>query len=482
MNKKFVIEELSYPLSSKTISSLAQNLYFSFLDSGAGVYKDKLGRYSFLATDPFLVVKSKGNSIWIMKKNRMENKKGNPFKVLREILNTLDIGPIPSDFPPFLGGGIGYLSYDLCHFIEKVPATARDDINAPDFFIAFYDRVLIIDHLLDKNFVAAILLPDDVISPRRKLEKLKQILLEDPDPLAKSAADLASGKEAPVKVPQIKSNFTRVRYLKAVEKAKEYIAAGDIYQVNLSQRLQTNLDIPPFKLYKRLRSINPAPFAAYLNFGEVVVASSSPERFLKVVGKKVQTRPIKGTRPRGKNKKEDEILARELLNSEKDRAELIMIVDLERNDLGKVCRYGSVKVKELVELEAYPTVFHTVSTVEGELFEDKDRIDLLKATFPGGSITGAPKIRAMEIIDELEPTKRSVYTGALGYFGFNGTMDLNIVIRTFLIKENRAYFQVGGGIVADSDPEKEYQETLDKARALIQSLYKDSGNGIQNFC
>jgi para-aminobenzoate synthetase component 1 len=268
----------------------------------------------------------------------------------------------------------------------------------------------------------------------------------------------------------LKSNFSCEEYLKAVERAKEYILAGDIFQVNLSQRFEADLTIPPYELYRRLRRINPAPFASYLNFAGVSVVSASPERFLKLQGDWVETRPIKGTRPRGKSAEEDRALAQELLSSIKDRAENVMIVDLERNDLGRVCRYGTVRVVELAILETYPTVFHLTSTVRGRLCPDKTRIDLLKATFPGGSITGAPKVRAMEIIDELEPTRRSVYTGSIGYLSFSGEMDLNIVIRTFLVKEGKAYFQVGGGIVYDSEPEAEYEETLDKAKALFQAL------------
>lgn len=240
--------------------------------------------------------------------------------------------------------------------------------------------------------------------------------------------------------------------------------------MNLSQRFEADLTIPPYELYRRLRRINPAPFASYLNFAGVSVVSASPERFLKLQGDWVETRPIKGTRPRGKSAEEDRALAQELLSSIKDRAENVMIVDLERNDLGRVCRYGTVRVVELAILETYPTVFHLTSTVRGRLCPDKTRIDLLKATFPGGSITGAPKVRAMEIIDELEPTRRSVYTGSIGYLSFSGEMDLNIVIRTFLVKEGKAYFQVGGGIVYDSEPEAEYEETLDKAKALFQAL------------
>ena len=484
MGKKFILEEICrFCISEEVLSFLAERPYFSFLDSGDGIYKDNLGRYSFLVFDPFLVIKSKGKLVKVIKRGKEKQIKENPFYFLRKVLNTMDIGQVSSKLPPFLGGGVGYLSYDLCHLIERLPSTARDDISVPELFIAFYDKVIIIDHLLDKAFLSVIKLPGEGdVFLRRKMENFKKCVselmkLKDFDPPGKVFSREREKNPCNLRNLQIKSNFTKKAYLDAVRKAKEYIAAGDIFQVNLSQRLETFLNITPFELYKTLRRINPAPFAAYLNFEEVIVASSSPERFLKVVGRKVQTRPIKGTRPRGENEEEDKRLARELLESEKDRAELIMIVDLERNDLGKVCSYGSVKVKDLIKLEAYPTVFHTVSTIEGELHPGKDRIDLLKATFPGGSITGAPKIRAMEIIDELEPTKRSIYTGALGYFGFNRTMDLNIVIRTFLIKKNKAFFQVGGGIVADSDPEKEYQETLDKAKALILSLCRGN-NGL----
>jgi para-aminobenzoate synthetase component 1 len=268
----------------------------------------------------------------------------------------------------------------------------------------------------------------------------------------------------------LKANFSHEGYLKAVATAREYICAGDIFQVNLSQRLEVDINTTPYELYKRLRKINPAPFANYFNFDGISIVGASPERFLKVRGDWVETRPIKGTKPRGKNPEEDKALAESLLKSVKDRAENIMIVDLERNDIGRVCRYGTVKVTELAILETYPTVFHLTSTVVGQLSGGKNRIDLLKATFPGGSITGAPKVRAMEIIDELEPTRRSVYTGSLGYLSFSGDMDLDIVIRTIIVKDGRAYFQVGGAIVYDSQPEAEYIETLDKGKALIQAL------------
>jgi len=282
----------------------------------------------------------------------------------------------------------------------------------------------------------------------------------------------ATGSEGPL---TFESGFTREAYLEGVRRVKEYILAGDIYQANLSQRFSAPLLEPAWRLYRRLRRLNAAPFSAYMNFGDFAVASSSPERFMEVSGRRVETRPIKGTRPRSDDPAEDRSQREELLSSAKDRAELSMIVDLERNDLGRVCDYGSVRVTEHAVLESYATVHHLVSTVVGELHRGRDIVDLLRATFPGGSITGAPKIRSMEIIDEIEPTARSVYTGGIGYLGFNGRHDLNVAIRTMIIGGGRVRFQVGGGIVADSDPEAEFQETLDKGKAMFEAVTGVSG-------
>jgi para-aminobenzoate synthetase component 1 len=377
---------------------------------------------------------------------------------------------------------VGYLSYDLCHFIERLPKTAIDDLKLPECYVAFYDAIIAFDHLEGKAYIAATGFPEMEEASRMnrakgRIDELGDIVAGTPchEVMPGSAKteiqlyelDLDSKNSRSSK---IRANFTHEEYVEAVAVAREYIYAGDIFQVNLSQRFEVDLPVAPYELYRRLRLINPAPFACYLNFGDVVVAGASPERFLRLDGDLVETRPMKGTRPRGRSAAEDDDLARELLQSAKDRAENVMIVDLERNDLGRVCKYGTVRVRELWTLERYATVFQLTSTVEGRLRGGKNRIDLLKASFPGGSITGAPKVRAMEIIDELEPTRRSIYTGAIGYLSFDGKMDLNIVIRTFLIKDGRAYFQVGGGIVSDSDPEAEYMETLDKARALIEAL------------
>jgi para-aminobenzoate synthetase component 1 len=469
MERYPLIAEVSTPLSAAESFELFQQRPFSFfLDSGMD--PEKLGRYSFIGSDPFLVLKSRGNEITILGAKGRESKRGNPFEALNELLKEYAIEPCPSP-SPFIGGVVGYFSYDLCHFIESLPSTAVDDLQLPQCYLAFYDLVLTFDHLERKTYIASTGFPEREEERLRRaagrLQEAKERLLTSPSPLIRDPILSRSNRASGI---TLRSNFTHQEYLEAVEVAREYIAAGDIFQVNLSQRFEAELPVTPYELYRHLRHINPAPFAAYLNFDEVTVLSASPERFLKLQGDLVETRPMKGTRPRGKSAAEDNALATELQNSIKDKAENVMIVDLERNDLGKVCRFGTVRARELWTLEKYATVFQLTSTVEGRLRQDKNRIDLLRACFPGGSITGAPKVRAMEIIDELEPTKRSIYTGSLGYLSFSSEMDLNIVIRTILVKDMKVYLQVGGGIVYDSDPEAEYQETLDKAKALFQAL------------
>ena len=430
----------------------------------------KLGRYSFMGSDPFLVLSSGGSEITVAQGGKQSSLRGNPFDVLNHFLEVYHLG---SDSPPvpFIGGAVGYFSYDLCHFIERLPSAAIDDLQLPECYFGFYDLVLAFDNQQGKAYIISTGFPE--MGEHERMERAAQRLNEMKDRLAEMSRH---GTEAPptsLSFPapaSLRGGFTHQEYVAAVEKARQYIIDGDIFEVNLSQRFEAELSITPYELYQRLRQINPAPFACYLGFNEVSVVSASPERFLRIRGDWVETRPIKGTRPRGKTPEEDEALAKELLSSVKDRAENIMIVDLERNDLGRVCRFGTVKVTELAILEVFPTVFHLTSTVVGRLREGKNGIDLLKASFPGGSITGAPKVRAMEIIDELEPTRRSVYTGSIGYLSFNGNLDLNIVIRTFIVKERKAYYQVGGAVVYDSDPEAEYQETLDKARALVNAI------------
>jgi len=479
MNRYPLVEEVFTPLTAPDLFELIKDSPYSFfLDSGMD--PQRLGRYSFLGSEPFLIMSSRGSEITLVRGREHKVQHGNPFDTLSKLLEKYNLDHCPAPVP-FLGGAVGYFSYDLCHFIERLPSTAIDDLKLPESYFAFYDAIMAFDHLEGRAYLVATGFPETeeeqrLRQARMKLDEMKDWLYaaspsqEAPPPRRKRLGD---GEFQPIQENRrvlLNSNFTPEEYIKAVDRVREYIAAGDVFQVNLSQRFEADLKIPPYELYKRLSMVNPAPFASYLNFQGVTIVSASPERFLKVHGGLVETRPIKGTRPRGRDSVEDERLAQELTHSTKDRAENVMIVDLERNDLGRVCRYGTVNVTELAILETFPTIFHLTSTVVGKLRRGKSNIDLLKATFPGGSITGAPKVRAMEIIDELEPTKRSIYTGSIGYLSFNENIDINIVIRTFLIKEGKAYFQVGGGIIYDSDSEAEYIETLDKAKALIRAL------------
>jgi len=449
-----------------------------------------IGRYSFLGVDPFLIFRSKDYYIQLISKQQKVTLTGNPFYKLEELLNTYRIEE--SDLQlPFCGGAAGFFSYDLGRILEKLPSRAHDDLNLPDICLGFYDLIIMADHFTQEVYIISTGLPEtDPDRAYKHAEKrLRDIcnipikyfpqVNECPERMVKGGFsgrkltwDTVFGVYEPgnTDTNKMSCHFDEDSYCKNVQKAKEYIRKGDLYQVNLSQRFSLPLAMEPWKLYRRLRSINPATMAAYLNFGNIQVISASPERFLKVADRQVETRPIKGTRPRGKDISTDQCLRNELWNSRKDRAELVMIVDLERNDLGRVCEIGSVQAQELFRLDEYATVFHLSSIITGKLPIDKDVVDLLKAAFPGGSITGAPKIRAMEIIEELEPVRRGIYTGAIGYLSFNGNADLNIAIRTIIVKDGQAYFQVGGGITADSDPLAEYRETLDKALALMVAL------------
>ncbi|BBB89823.1 MAG TPA: aminodeoxychorismate synthase component I [Methylomusa anaerophila] len=459
-----IIHEINVSQPPATIfAQFANEPYSVFLDSGMDL--NGMGRYSFIARDPFLVFSSKERTIHIKTRDGSRSFAGNPFSEIKQLLAAYRTEKIPG-LPPFTGGVIGYFGYDMGYLLETIPEFSGDDLGNPDCVLGFYDTVLIFDHHTGKAYIAANGFPAKEENARklRAKQRIKELaeLATAAKPLPEPAPPIPDGDYTAV--------FTKEVYCDIIRRTIDYIAAGDIFQANITQRFSAKLTVPPYDLYRYLRHINPAPFASYLNFVDVVVASASPERYLLVQDGMVETRPIKGTRPRGADPESDRQLRAELLASEKDRAELVMIIDLERNDLGRVCEYGSVKVPDLIRLEAYPTVFHLVSTVVGKLRPDKDVIDLIVGSFPGGSITGAPKVRAMEIIDELEPVRRSIYTGSIGYIDFNGDADLNIVIRTFVIKNGQAYFQAGGGIVADSVPELEYQESLDKARALIRAL------------
>jgi para-aminobenzoate synthetase component 1 len=463
---KPIMSEIKVPFSAETIFALfAQEHYSVFLDSAKDA--QKMGRYSFIARDPFLVFTSKGLQVTIQHagSNKVEVFEANPFDKLKELLKQYRTEKCP-DLPPFTNGVIGYFGYDLGYLLEDIPGHSQDDLHVPDCCLGFYDTVLIFDHYEDKCYLASSGFPEQdnnarLVRAQARIQEMRNLL---------TAASPLPAPQASVPQGDYTCNFKYDDYCAMIQKGIDYISAGDIFEVNLTQRFTAKLTAPPFDLYRYLRHINPAPFASYLNLGDVIVASASPERYMLLQGSTVETRPIKGTRPRGTDPESDRKLREELLNSEKDRAELVMIIDLERNDLGRVCEYGSVRVPDLIRLEEYATVFHLVSTVVGKLSPGKDIIDLIAASFPGGSITGAPKVRSMEIIDELEPVRRGIYTGSIGYLDFNGDADLNIVIRTFVIQKDRVYFQAGGAIVADSVPEKEYWETIDKMRALMQAL------------
>ena len=508
------IREVACPSSALAVFAAVRGRPGAMLLEG-GTRERKLGRYSSAACDPFLTFRSKGPRVEITSERGTEVREGDPFAVLRELLAEFRVErpeglPAPRTLkdhrgperasggaPPLIAGAMGYFGYDLGRFVERIPEQTTDDVPVADCHLGFYGSVVTIDHVEDRVWVSAIGAPEtDPKTAKRLAERRVGEWMERVEG-GKSGARVEHGtpaldyaraieacptdggrRQAPAQhaagdgppVLQVASNFTHRDYVRAVARAKEYIAAGDIYQVNLSQRLHAPLATTPFDLYCRLTDTNPAPFAAYFETPDCAVVSCSPERFLQVRGGEVETRPIKGTRPRGATPEEDRGLAAELLASEKDRAENVMIVDLERNDLGRVCEFGSVHVPELFALESYATVHHLVSTVRGRLRPGTTALDCLRASFPGGSITGAPKVRSMEIIEEMEPTRRGVYTGAIGYLCFSGDMDVNIVIRTVVVKNGIAYFQVGGGIVADSDPEGEYQETIDKGQALARAL------------
>ena len=450
-----------------------------FLDSAS---RDRrLGRYSYVMADPVAVVRSGASG-------------QDPLAAVRDALAPFAAEPVPG-LPPFQGGAAGYIAYDWGLALERLPAPVYDDLALDDVALGIYPWVLAWDHLQSRAWLISTGMPEaaPAAAARRALERARAIrgLLDGDSPAGSvrldanrespaTAGQHASNRRAPsYRIEhgwwdpriELESSFTRTGYLNAVERVRTYIFAGDIFQANLSQRFETPLREPPWSLYCRLRDRNPAPFAAFLDFPDVAILSASPERFLRVdTAGHVETRPIKGTRPRGIGPEHDAALAQALAESAKDRAENLMIVDLMRNDLSRVCAPGTVRVDQLFALEQYATVHHLVSTVVGQLAPGADAFDVLRAAFPGGSITGAPKLRAMEIIAELEPSRRGVYCGSIGYWSVTGELDTSIAIRTAVVRDGRVYFNAGGGVVADSSPADEYQETLDKARGLIDAL------------
>ncbi|MGC8862450.1 MAG: anthranilate synthase component I [Armatimonadota bacterium] len=430
---------------------------------------ERVARYSFLGSGADRVIRSKDNLVEITRDGRIERFElgpgRDPLDVLKAELGRFSYVADPN-LPRFCGGAVGFIGYDVVRFFEDLPDTTVDDLNLPDCLFIFTDTLLIFDHVRHRIRVVCNTRvgndPDAAYD--EAVRKIEEAIarLKAPAPLSESAGGRAA--------PQVSSNFAREEFEDAVRKCKDYIAAGDAIQIVLSQRFKTNVTADPFDVYRALRSLNPSPYMYYLAYGDIKLIGSSPEILVTEERGNVTVRPIAGTRPRGATEEEDRMLEADLLKDEKERAEHIMLVDLGRNDIGRVCRYGSVEVNELMTIERYSHVMHIVSNVRGRLRVDADQFDLLRACFPAGTVSGAPKIRAMEIIDELEPTRRGTYAGAIGYFSYSGDMDTCITIRTILILGDTAYVQAGAGIVADSNPSREYEETQNKAMAMIRAI------------
>jgi para-aminobenzoate synthetase component 1 len=444
---------------AQRLAHLGHLLFLDSADPHSGI-----GRYSYVTAWPreWLCVAA-SDSI-------------DPFAALARLLPR-DAGDPAPGLPPFQGGIAGLFGYGLCSRLERIPQARADEFRAPELAVGLYDWVVAFDPVAGRAWFVSTGLPWTDPARRRRLAEwrakmVRHHLQTGRRSVWEPGVPVEASPQFPLPgFPNVSSNFDRPGYESAVRKVIEYIHGGDVYQVNVSQRLLAPFTGSPLELYGRLRERNPAPFAGYFDLGDFAIASASPERFLRLSASgDVETRPIKGTRPRGRTPEEDDANGRSLLASPKDRAENVMIVDLLRNDLGRVCEYGSVRVNKLCELESYRTVHHLVSEVVGKLRPGMTALDLLRAAFPGGSVTGAPKVRAMEIISELEPTARGPYCGSLGYIGFDGSMDTNILIRTMTLGRGWAQFPVGGGIVADSDPAAEYEETLHKAAGMLRAL------------
>ncbi len=419
---------------------------------------ERLARYSFIGWDPFMVVRGKGNSVSVERQGETVREETRGLDKLRRIAAGFHPVAIP-ELPPFLGGGVGYFAYDIARQFEKLPGTAVDDLGLDDYQVMYFSTILAFDHLRHRIHVVTNIFND------RGTEGLEAKYSDAVLRIEQIEKRLTSPLSLPMPVPRSES-----RYYANIETAKEHIRAGDIFQAVLSQRFAMPIGCDPFDIYRALRFINPSPYMFFLRIDNLHLVGASPEMLVKVANGRVEYGPIAGTRPRGATAEEDARLCRELLADEKERAEHIMLVDLGRNDLGRVCNYGTVKVTDLMRIEKYSHVMHLVSSVEGELRKDLDCFHALESCLPAGTVSGAPKVRAMEIIEALEPCRRGVYGGAVGYADFSGNLDTCIALRTLVIKDGTAYVQAGGGIVADSQPQKEREESINKAGALLRAV------------
>lgn len=438
------------------------------------LFGSRENRYSFAAVAPFLKFRSFGSRCELRTGDHVHVQYGNPWRLLDSLMARYEIAD-ELDLPFPLGGCFGFWGFDLKNFVEpRLPRKALNDLDLPDCDVGFYDSLVVFDHRLGKTWIVSTgLCADGSRNENKATERLLfwRAMLHQSDNPVQNAFSSRSVSSNITERPSVRSNTSRGTFIMAVAKAQNYIRSGDIYQVNLSHRLTAQTHLDGWRLYQQLSSVSPAPYSAFYDSGEFQIASSSPELFLRMSGAHIQTRPIKGTRPRSSDPDQDARLNYELLTSPKELAELVMITDLLRNDLGKVCEFGTVQVPDLVTLERFPQVQHLVSTIEGHLRSDMTHFSAFASCFPGGSVTGAPKIRALEIIDELEQVIRGPYTGALGYLGFNRETQLSILIRSAICVGSMVHFNVGAGIVADSDPLAEYEETLAKARGFTAALH-----------
>ena len=431
---------------------------------------EQIGRYTFLGARPYMLVKAGHGSVEIIRGRKREVVRESVFEVAKRLLREHRPASV-AGLPPFLAGAVGYFAYDVVRQLEKIGDHAKDDLSLPDAELMFFNRLLAFDHLRHQIHIVAVA---DVSAetPRRAYDRALRDIAALERKLASGLSPALWRKSAKKKSGKLKvhSGTRREAFLEGVERCKEYIAAGDIFQVVLSQRLDFTPEVAPFDLYRALRQVNPSPYLYFLQMDGTHILGSSPEMLVRVTGRKLEYRPIAGTHPRGRDEAEDAQLEQKMRNDEKERAEHVMLVDLGRNDLGRVSEYGSVKVKDLMYVERYSHVMHLVSALEGTLRKDLDALDAFAACFPAGTLSGAPKVRAMQIIEELEPTRRGIYGGSVLYADFAGNLDSCIGIRTMLMKGKKAYLQAGAGIVADSDPATEFQESMNKAQALLRAV------------
>ncbi|MFQ5560638.1 MAG: anthranilate synthase component I [Nitrospinota bacterium] len=473
-----IMADLETPVTA--FLKVAGGEYSFLLESVEG--GEKWGRYCFLGGNPSVVLRSRMGRVTLTKNGTSEEVdfSGNPLDYFRKFMEQYK--PVEVDgLPRFYGGAVGYIGYDVVRFIEDLPVKTDDDLNLDEMVFLITDTIIIFDNIRQKIKVVSNALTSEgsleesYASAKAKIDAIVDALEQ---PLKPSVSK--SAKSANVSKPlKLSSNVTKERYIEGVKRCKEYIKDGDIFQVVLSQRLEEEVGADPFDLYRTLRTVNPSPYMYFLKLGDIHVIGSSPEVLVRVEGDKVELRPIAGTKPRGATEKEDLELERILLSDEKERAEHIMLVDLGRNDIGRVSEAGTVVVDEMMVIERYSHVMHMVSNVKGKLKKGDDSFSVVNAAFPAGTLSGSPKIRAMEIIEEIEPTRRGVYGGAVGYFGFSGNMDMAIAIRTIVLKGRKAYIGVGAGIVADSDPESEYQETVNKGMAMLRTIeIAEGGTGL----